>query len=729
MELLAQFQIRANLAVPILQGDKLWGLLVANQCSAPREWEPIEIELLQQLATQVGIAIQQADLFAQVSAQLQERLKAEAGLQESEADLRLALEAAQMGTWNWNIQTGQIQWSANMEALFGLAPGEFDGSYEMFVSSLHPDDRDRVLEAIDRSIATKAEYNIEFRVVYPNGRIRWAQSKGQVFYDECDRPMRMAGVDLDITKRKQTQTALQEKEALFRGLFESDLMGILFWNVAGQITDANDAFIRMTGYSRAQMQAGEICFDNITPPEYQELEANKLEILQTTGYFPPLEKEYICKNGDRLPILLGCAFLPGSRDRGVAFVLDISEQKQWQQEREVLLQNEQAARAEAEGANRSKDEFLAVVSHELRSPLNAILGWARLLRTRKFDAATTERALETIERNTQNQVQLIEDLLDVSRMIRGNLQLVMAPVQLATVIETTINSLSPIAEAKQIQLSSKIERAEVQLLGDCNRLQQVITNLLTNAIKFTPDGGKVEICLQQDGTQVQIQVIDTGKGINADFLPHVFERFRRVDSSTTRSKDGLGLGLAIASHLVELHGGTISAQSPGEGLGATFTIKLPIFTQTDRGSEPINEQIAVFPLAGARILIVDDNPDSLELIAFALTESGATIESAQSGATALEVLTQFQPDVLVSDIAMPEMDGYELLRRVRELKQGKAIGAIALTAFAKEEDAQKSLDAGFQYHMTKPVEPTNLIIAIASLVGTYNLELTEPSCK
>ncbi|WP_052672308.1 GAF domain-containing protein [Aliterella atlantica] len=726
VEMLAQFQIKANLVVPILQGEVLWGLLVANQCSAPRKWESIEIELLQQLATQVGIAIQQADLFSQVSSQLQERLKAEASLRESEAGLRLALEAAQMGTWNWNIQTGQIQWSANMEALFGLAPGEFDSSFEMFVSRLHPEDCDRVLAAIKHSVDTKAEYNIEFRIVYPNGQIRWAQSKGQVFYDDGGQPLRMAGVDLDITKRKQTETALQENEALFRGLFESDLMGIVFWNMAGQITDANDAFIRMTGYSRAEMQAGKIFFDDITPPEYQEIEANKFE-MQSTGCYHPIEKEYICKDGTRLPILIGCAFLPGYPDRGVAFVLDISEQKHLKQEREVLLAKEQAARAEAEAANRSKDEFLAVVSHELRSPLNAILGWAKLLRTRKFDRVTTERALETIERNAQTQVQLIEDLLDVSRMIRGNLQLTMAPVQLATLLENTIDSMSLMAQAKQIQLSSQIEYSQVQVWGDLSRLQQIITNLVTNAIKFTPERGQVEISLHTDGSYAQIQVKDTGKGIAPEFLPYVFERFRRADSSTNRAKDGLGLGLAIASHLVELHGGTIFADSPGVGLGAIFTVTLPILTSTNSTITPAElENQMSSPLTGVRILVVDDNFDSLEFIAFTLEEAGSTVKTAESGEAALAVLVQFQPDILVSDISMPEMDGYTLLRRIRELTLNRPIGAIAVSAFAKEEDRQKSITAGFQSHITKPVESSELVNAIASLMATYNLELT---CK
>ncbi len=450
VELLKQFQVKACLVMPLFQGEILWGLLIAHHCSSPRPWQEIDISLVKQLSTQIGIAIAQSELYQQVQSELMQRQQVEAELSESEAGLRLALEAAKMGTWNWNILTNQIKWCANMEALFGFQPGEFDGSYAMFVSRLHPEDGDRVLNAINLSVATGAEYNIEFRFVYPNGQIRWAQSKGQVFYNQTGQLIRMAGVDIDITAAQQLKA-----------------------------------------------------------------------------------------------------------------------------EKEELLQREQAARAEAEAANRSKDEFLAVVSHELRSPLNAILGWARLLRTRELDKETTNRALETIERNTQTQVQLIEDLLDVSRMIRGDLQLTMAPVKLATVIENTISSNSLTAEAKQIQLNS-ILNTDGQILGDLNRLQQIVTNLLTNAIKFTPQGGSVEICLQQDGSQIQIRVTDTGKGISQEFLPHVFDRFRRVDNSTERSTDGLGLGLAIVSHLTRLHGGTVAASSPGVGQGATFTVVLPL---------------------------------------------------------------------------------------------------------------------------------------------------------
>lgn len=450
VELLEQFQVKACLVMPLFQGEILWGLLIAHHCSSPRLWQEIDISLVKQLSTQIGIAIAQSELYQKVQSELAQRQRVEAELKESETGLSLALAAAQMGTWNWNIVTGQIIWSTNMEALLGFQPGEFDGSYALFVSRLHPEDRDRVLNAINLSVVTGAEYNIEFRVVYPNGQIRWAQSKGQVFYNQSRQPVRMAGVDIDITAAQQLKA-----------------------------------------------------------------------------------------------------------------------------EKEELLQREQAARAEAEAANESKNEFLAVVSHELRSPLNAILGWARLLKTRELDKETTNRALETIERNTQTQVQLIEDLLDVSRMIRGDLQLTMAPVRLATVIENTISSMSLTAEAKQIKLNS-ILNTDGQILGDLNRLQQIVTNLLTNAIKFTPQGGSVEICLQQDGSQVQIEVTDTGKGISQEFLPHVFDRFRRVDSSTERSTDGLGLGLAIASHLTRLHGGTVAASSPGVGQGATFTVTLPL---------------------------------------------------------------------------------------------------------------------------------------------------------
>ncbi|GET42237.1 multi-sensor hybrid histidine kinase [Microseira wollei NIES-4236] len=555
----------------------------------------------------------------------------------------------------------------------------------------------------------------------------------------------LMGITEDITDRKQS-------EALFRGVFESDMIGILFWNIEGQITDANDAFIRMTGYSREELQGGKIYYRDITPPEYSETDKEKLKLLHTVGKYEPFEKEYICKDGRRIPILLGCAFLPGYRDRGVAFVLDISDRKQLEQEREQLLAREKAAREEAEHANHTKDEFLAIVSHELRSPLNSILGWAKLLRTRTFDPAVVNRALETIERNAQTQCQLIEDLLDISRMIRGNLRLNVAPVNLNYVVETAINAVRPTAEHKQIHLGCRLDCTFCQVSGDLNRLQQIVGNLLNNAIKFTPSGGRVEVELQIADCRLQIEnennisnlqskisnlkcpqseisnlkseisyaqitVTDTGKGISHDFLPYVFERFRRADSTTTRSKDGLGLGLAIVRHLVELHGGNVLAESAGEGQGATFTVRIPLISCPVPVS-PAGSDSEV-SLTGVRILVVDDETDMREFLEFALNESGAIVETAASAREALAIFNQFKPDILISDIGMPEEDGYSLIQKLRlaEAQKGeRQIPAIALTAYARKQDGARAIEAGFARHITKPVEPGELVEAIAKVL-------------
>ncbi|MFH7029641.1 MAG: PAS domain S-box protein [Heteroscytonema crispum UTEX LB 1556] len=449
----------------------------------------------------------------------------------------------------------------------------------------------------DRLVMDTGQVQVfEETLEFPKGTRTFISTKSP-YRNEQGNIIGLIGVSTDITERKRAEEIIKQSEALFRGVFESDLIGILFWNIQGQITDANDTFVRMTGYTREEMQAGQIYDREITPPEYHELDAEKFEILQTSGSYSPVEKEYICKDGSRIPILLGCAFLPGFTDRGVAFVLDISEQKRLQQEWERLLVEAQAAREEAVVANRTKDEFLAVVSHELRSPLNSILGWAKLLQTRTFDQATTKRALETIERNAKAQSQLIEDLLDISRMIKGNLRLQLAPVNLANVIQTSIDIVSPAALAKQIQIEFFSHTTASEVSGDFNRLQQIVINLLTNAIKFTPNGGRVEIQLsnQENGKEsnAQIQVTDTGKGISPDFLPYVFERFRQASSTSTRAKDGLGLGLAIVRNLVELHGGIVTAASPGEGLGATFTVRLPLLG--DRATYAPEVSIDIFP--------------------------------------------------------------------------------------------------------------------------------------
>jgi PAS domain S-box-containing protein len=407
-----------------------------------------------------------------------------------------------------------------------------------------------------------------------------------------------------------------------------------------------------------------------------------------------------------------------------AFILALAQQCAQAIARSHLYEAERTARSAAEAANRIKDEFLAVLSHELRTPLNPILGWAKLLRSRKFDPATSDRALETIERNAKLQTQLIEDLLDVSRILQGKLSLKVCPVDLVSTIKAAIETVRLSAEAKSIQIQAILEPGIGQVSGDANRLQQVVWNLLANAVKFTPPGGQVEITLEQVGTQAHITVTDTGKGIVPEFLPYVFDYFRQADGSTTRTFGGLGLGLAIVHHLVELHGGTVSASSLGEGQGATFLIKLPCLpNERERHSDEEDNLSRLnfhsLPLSGLQILVVDDDADMREFLCFMLEQYGATVTSVASAREALTTLRQSPPNVVISDIGMPEMDGYMLMRQVRSLKpeQGGNIPAIALSAYAAEIDYQQAIAAGFQQHISKPVEPEKLVDAIALLIN------------
>lgn len=398
-----------------------------------------------------------------------------------------------------------------------------------------------------------------------------------------------------------------------------------------------------------------------------------------------------------------------------------------EEERAELLVREQAARAEAETANRLKDEFLATVSHELRAPLNAILGWASLLQSGKLDKETIERAVETIERNARAQNKLIDDLLDVSRIITGKLRLDVKPADLASIIELAVESVRPAAEAKGVRLQTELGLAARPFQADANRLQQVVWNLASNAVKFTPTGGSVSIQLRCSENEAEISVSDTGIGIPPQFLPFVFDRFRQADSSVTRTHGGLGLGLAIVRHLVEMHGGTVRAESEGEGRGATFTITLQAMTPSAEPNEappPAMDQWNALSdlapnLSGLRVLVVDDQPEVRALVSTILQLGEAEVQTAEGVAEALEILTKWRPDFLISDISMPDSDGYELIRRVRQQEQngGRRLPALALTARAGAEDRIRALAAGFQMHLPKPVEPDELLVSVASLTG------------
>jgi signal transduction histidine kinase/ActR/RegA family two-component response regulator len=401
----------------------------------------------------------------------------------------------------------------------------------------------------------------------------------------------------------------------------------------------------------------------------------------------------------------------------ILIALDITDRKFADVERERLLAQEQAARAEAERANRIKDDFLAVLSHELRSPLNPILGWTKLLQTRKFDAARTAEALATIERNAKLQTQLIDDLLDLAKILRGKLSMETSPVDLVIVIESAIDTVRTAAVSKSILLHPDLPQIG-PISGDAARLQQVVWNLLSNAIKFTPSNGRVDIRLERLGDQAQITVSDTGKGINADFLPHLFESFHQEDASITRNYGGLGLGLAIVRSLVEAHGGSITAESPGEGQGATFTVSLPLLNAELDPRPPDQSTVLNLDLTGLRILAVDDEPDSRDLLAVLLSQYGAEVWVVQSAAEVLNALEALQPDALVSDIGMPQVDGYTLIQQIRALpaEKGGQIPAIALTAYARGEDHQRAIASGFQQQVTKPFDPEQLVQALRAIV-------------
>ncbi|MEG4346318.1 PAS domain S-box protein [Microcoleus sp. A003_D6] len=405
-----------------------------------------------------------------------------------------------------------------------------------------------------------------------------------------------------------------------------------------------------------------------------------------------------------------------------AFVLALAQQSAQSIDRARLYESESQARTQAEAANRIKDEFLAVLSHELRTPLNPILGWTRLLRRGTLDSGKTAVALETIERNAELQVQLIEDLLDISGILQGKLSLDSTPINLKTTLKAAIETVSLAAEAKNIKIQTQLEPNVSDVLGDATRLQQVVWNLLTNAIKFTPTGGRVEVELKTIDSFAQIQVMDTGKGIKPEFIPYVFDTFRQADSSITRTFGGLGLGLAIVRHVVELHGGTVKAESLGEGQGATFTVTLPLLARSNHANSDRKDNRALkadtSPLARLCILAVDDEVDNLELVQCILEQAGATVIYVSSATEALQQLTKIKPDVLIADIGMPQIDGYELIRQIRQLStdEGGQIPAIALTAYAGETNQQQALAAGFQRHLPKPVEPETLVETIEHLL-------------
>ncbi len=523
----------------------------------------------------------------------------------------------------------------------------------------------------------------------------------------------------EIQERRRTEEILREGENRFSTLFNGMDDWVLVYTLGsdhqlGQLIEVNESACHRLGYSREELLT--LSMTDIVDPTSLDLQSAFEQLTQDRHIV--VETLHRTKQGDRIPVEVSATlFTLNGLPTVQSICRDITERQRAESEREELFARERQARAEAEAANRTKDEFLAVLSHELRSPLNPILGWAKLLQVRSFEPAMVNRALATIERNAKLQTNLIDDLLDVSRILSGKLSLNVSCVDLHKVIEAALETVQLAADSKQIQLHTHLDPELGPVSGDPDRLQQIVWNLLSNAVKFTPAGGQVDVYLVQESDQAQIRVQDTGKGIEPEFLPHVFDRFRQGDGSITRQFGGLGLGLAIVRHLTELHGGDVRAESLGEGQGATFIVEIPLM-RTIASSLEEPAPTPLMTLTGLQILYVDDDEDMHDLVAFVLSEQGAQMTMVHSAAAALLSLEEKRPDILVCDIGMPDMDGYTLIQKIRDhpVAEIRTIPAIALTAYAGDLNQKRALAAGFHKHLAKPAEPSTLIQGVIEVI-------------
>ncbi|MBW4461736.1 MAG: PAS domain S-box protein [Nodosilinea sp. WJT8-NPBG4] len=533
----------------------------------------------------------------------------------------------------------------------------------------------------------------------------------------------VVGLSRDVSDRKRAEELLRQSESHLRLMIESAKDYAIFTlDLNGIVTKWNAGAERLLQYSEAEIIGHKNRIIFIPEDRQQGRAEQELQIALTQGRAEN-ERWHLRKDSSRFwgsGLVMPLQDETGNVQGFVKIMQDKTAQRQAEAEREQLLQREQTARETAERANQIKDEFLAVLSHELRSPLNPILGWTQLLQTGRFDPARQAEALATIERNAKLQSQLIEDLLDISRIMQGKLTLNPTSTSLTFVISAALETVRLAAEAKNIALSLDLDPQIAPVFGDAGRLQQVVWNLLTNAVKFTPKGGQVTVELRQVDQLAQIRVMDSGIGIDAQFIPYVFEYFRQKDGSTTRRFGGLGLGLAIVRQIVELHGGTVAAESGGEQQGATFIVQLPVLKQSTpilpESTQPqLNSETL---LENVQILLVDDDTDTREFQAFLLKQYGATVTAVASGLEALQALEQLIPDGIVSDVGMPEMDGYSLMQQIRSRPpaQGGMVPALALTAYAAEIDQKRALDVGFQAHLTKPLEPERFVSEIVTLL-------------
>jgi PAS domain S-box-containing protein len=669
-------------------------------------------------------------MFLLVSTAMVLMAKAARAMQDRSHYLAAMVESSDDAIVSKNLE-GVIQsWNAGAERLFGYTAREIVGRpVTTLIPPEHQDEERQILDRLRRG--ERIEHFETVRLAKSGRRIDVSLTVSPV-RDRFGEIIGASKVARDISNRKRAAEILAAERDWFSQTLRSIGDAVIATDSCGHVEFMNPVAERLTGW-RSHEARGRSCddvFRIVNETTRQVVESPVARVLRL-GTVVGLANSsvLIAVDGSERPIDDSGAPIRGSdgQIKGVVLVFrDISERRRAEverhdavTERERLLEAERAARAEAEQANRSKDEFVAMVSHELRTPLSAITGWTQLLKDRPDDIDMIRRGIEVIERNTRAQAQLIADLLDMSRIISGKLRLDVHDVDLIAVIRDAIEAIRPAADAKGIAVESTLDPSVAATTGDPARLQQCIWNLLANAIKFTPQGGRVRITLGRSGSHIEISVSDNGIGIPSDFLPFVFERFRQAETPASRRSGGLGLGLTIVKQLVELHGGQARVDSGGEGQGATFTLAFPVRALRGEAIATPAETDPRSSLDHLRVLLVEDDSDNREVLRRLLEQHHAAISTAGSANEALEMMPTVRPSILVSDIGLPGIDGYELIRRIRQMDavSGGRIPAIALTAHASSADRTKALRAGYQAHITKPVEPRELLATIVSLTG------------
>ncbi|WP_437719825.1 hybrid sensor histidine kinase/response regulator [Sorangium sp. So ce861] len=675
--------------------------------------------------------------------------RAEEAFRRSERVFRAIGDSIDYGVWVTDREGRSVYASEAFLRMTGLTQAQC--SEGRWLDAIHPDDRHEVA-TFWRCLRTGEPYEKELRYLGADGAVHPALNRAVPIRDERGEISAWVGLCLDIGRLKRTEEALRESERRLRAALDDarrvlaererleDELRRRERQLTSLMANSPDVIFRLDPEMRCTFTTSAVEAVTGFPPEYY-LGKHGFETLLPRDMCEA--SEAACREAQRTGKQQRIEFTMGERRYRTRFIPelgpdgavesfmgiceDVTAERQAEEERQKLLESERAARDEAERVSRVKDDFVATLSHELRSPINAILGWARILRSRTPEPQALARGLEVIERNARLQADMVSELLDMSRIVSGKLRLDVQPVDLPAVLQGALDAIKLAAEAKGLTVVSSVAPEALSLKGDPARLQQVAWNLLSNAAKFTPAGGRIDVALRRVDAHAELSVTDTGPGIAPQFLPHLFERFRQADASSTRKHGGLGIGLSIVKHLVELHGGTVQVTSPGEGRGATFTVKLPLAGlsprapgATQRPPAARAEPAAAYPvdeLTGVHVLVVDDQPDAREVAQRVLEDCAARVTTAGSAAEAVAVLERERPDVLVSDLGMPGEDGFQLIRRVRGLDpaRGGATPAVALSALARAEDRARALGAGYQAHVAKPLDPAELVGVVAAL--------------